>query len=323
MKNNKYQFKFSVIIPVYNVEIYIEETIKSILEQTLGFKENIQIILVNDGSPDNSEKICLKYKDKYPENIVYIKQENSGVSAARNLGMKYVKGKYVNFLDSDDKWDKNSLKRIWGFFEKNYRNIDVVDCRVKYFDGMHGYHIFDKRYHKTRIVNLKKEYDFTFLNSPTAVFKAEAIKGMEFDNRLKFSEDTKFINQVLLKKLKCGICKEAKYLYRKRQDDTSAVDSRLNRKDYYIGPLQHCFKELIDSAKKQYGSVPLYIQNLVLSNIIWRSTLTDTVDVLTKTELDDYKKIIRQLLRQIDDEIIINKKSNLYIKMYVNCSCNQ
>ena len=92
-------------MPVYNVEKYLEEAILSVINQTIGFKENIQLIIVNDGSPDNSEKIALKYEKMYPENIVYIKQKNAGVSSARNKGFEYVEGEYVNFMDSDDKWD--------------------------------------------------------------------------------------------------------------------------------------------------------------------------------------------------------------------------
>ena len=67
----EYKYKISVIVPVYKVEQYLEETIESVIHQTIGFK-NIQLILVNDGSPDNSEEICLKYKNKYPDNIIYI-----------------------------------------------------------------------------------------------------------------------------------------------------------------------------------------------------------------------------------------------------------
>ena len=102
----KKEYKISVIIPVYNVEKYLEETIESVVNQTIGF-DNIQMILVNDGSPDNSEEICLKYKEKYPDNVVYVKQENAGVSSARNNGLKHATGKYVNFFDSDDIWDRN------------------------------------------------------------------------------------------------------------------------------------------------------------------------------------------------------------------------
>ena len=96
------QFKISVVIPVYNVELYVAETIESVIRQDIGFEENVQIVLVNDGSPDGSGQICEEYAKRYPENIQYVYQENAGVSVARNTGMDYIKGKYVNFLDSDD-----------------------------------------------------------------------------------------------------------------------------------------------------------------------------------------------------------------------------
>ena len=115
------KYKLSVIIPIYNVEKYLEETLKSVIEQTLGFENNIEMILVNDGSPDNSEEICLRYKEKYPENIVYIKQKNGGVSSARNTGAKVAKGEYINFLDSDDILSKNAYKRAVELLDQNKR----------------------------------------------------------------------------------------------------------------------------------------------------------------------------------------------------------
>ena len=132
---NNYKYKFSVVIPIYNVEKYLQETLESVINQDIGFKENIQMILVNDGSLDNSEDICLKYKAKYPENITYVKQENAGVSAARNNGMQYIQGKYTNFLDSDDKWSLDAFSKVWNFFEDNYEKIDVISCRMKFFEA--------------------------------------------------------------------------------------------------------------------------------------------------------------------------------------------
>ena len=79
------QYYFSVIISVYNSGRYLNESIGSLINQTIGF-ENIQIILVNDGSTDNSENICLKYKELY-NNIIYVKIPHYGVSKARNIGM--------------------------------------------------------------------------------------------------------------------------------------------------------------------------------------------------------------------------------------------
>jgi len=121
-----YKFKFSIIIPVYNVEDYLEETLLSVINQSIGFINNIQIILVNDGSPDSSDLICKEYANKYPNNIKYIEKPNGGVSSARNTGIPYIEGKYVNFLDSDDKWDKHAFKHIYKFFEKQFF------CRTRY-----------------------------------------------------------------------------------------------------------------------------------------------------------------------------------------------
>lgn len=78
--------KVSIIVPVYNVQNYIDKCLKSLVNQTL---ENIEIIIVNDGSTDNSEKIINSYIDRYPEKIKYVTKQNGGLSDARNYGMKY------------------------------------------------------------------------------------------------------------------------------------------------------------------------------------------------------------------------------------------
>ena len=97
---NKY--KFSIIVPVYNAEKFLEECIESVLNQSIGFKENVQLILVNDGSKDNSGEMCEKYFQRFPEDIIYIDKENGGVADARNAGMERIEGEYTAFLDSDD-----------------------------------------------------------------------------------------------------------------------------------------------------------------------------------------------------------------------------
>ena len=96
------EFLFSIIMPVYNTEDYIRQSIDSVLSQTLDFRQHVQLILVNDGSTDGSLDIALEYQSRYPENIEVVTQENQGLGAARNTGLNYAKGKYVNFLDPDD-----------------------------------------------------------------------------------------------------------------------------------------------------------------------------------------------------------------------------
>lgn len=107
----------SVVIPVYNVEKYLPKCIDSVINQTL---KDIEIILVNDGSTDNSGEICEKYA-KSDKRIKYICQENQGVATARKKGMEYVTSEYVTFIDSDD-WVSES------FFEELYNNIN--DCDI-------------------------------------------------------------------------------------------------------------------------------------------------------------------------------------------------
>ena len=137
--NLKSQYLFSVIISIYNTGRYLEEAIKSLINQTIGYSK-IEIILVNDGSTDNTESICLKYKKLYENNIIYIKTSHNGVSSARNIGLKYAKGLYINFLDSDDKWDCHAFENVYLFF-KFYKNIDIVSGRMKYFESNNNYHL--------------------------------------------------------------------------------------------------------------------------------------------------------------------------------------
>lgn len=97
------KFTLSVIIPAYNCESTLGDTIESVLNQKC---KDYEIIIVNDGSTDNTDSICLDYKNKY-NNIKYIKKDNSGVSDTRNVGIKNANGLYIAFLDSDDVWDKD------------------------------------------------------------------------------------------------------------------------------------------------------------------------------------------------------------------------
>ena len=115
--------KVSVIVPVYNVEKYLEKCLNSLVNQTL---DNIEIIIVNDGTKDNSEEIIKKFMEKYPQKIVYLKKEHGGLSDARNYGMPYAKGEYIAFLDSDDYVEKDIYKEMYELAKKE--NSDMVEC---------------------------------------------------------------------------------------------------------------------------------------------------------------------------------------------------
>src|SRR4051812_6251676 len=107
--DHKEKIKVSVITPVYNVEEYLEETIDSLVNQTLS---PIEIIMIDDGSTDRSPEIIEEYSRRYP-NVIFVQQENSGPGAARNTGLKMARGEYISFVDSDDLLPHDALESMY------------------------------------------------------------------------------------------------------------------------------------------------------------------------------------------------------------------
>ena len=222
-------FLFSVIMPIYNVGKYLDESITSVINQTIGFEENIQLILINDGSTDKSEKICKKYLEQYPDNIIYQYQENAGVSNARNEGIKYINSKYTIFFDPDDVWDKNAFKEFDNFFTSN-EDVKLATARVFTFgrkSTKYEPHILDYKYKRSKVVYINKNYDYPEMLVSKTCFLSDFIKGIKFNEQVRFSEDLVFINELILKEEKYGVVREAEYYYRKRPDETSLVDNSL------------------------------------------------------------------------------------------------
>lgn len=117
------KIEVSVIVPVYNVEKYLEKCLESLVNQKFN---NYEIIVVNDGSPDNSQKIIDKYIKKYPKLIKGYKKENGGVSSARNYGLKNAIGDYIAFVDSDDYVKEDYLSLLYN--EAKIHNYDIIMC---------------------------------------------------------------------------------------------------------------------------------------------------------------------------------------------------
>ena len=115
--------KVSIIVPFYNVEGYIEKCLETLVNQTL---QEIEIILVNDGSKDRSINIVQKFLQRYPDKIVYLEKENGGLSDARNFGILHSKGEYIAFLDSDDYVEKGMYQKMYELAKKE--NSDMVQC---------------------------------------------------------------------------------------------------------------------------------------------------------------------------------------------------
>lgn len=170
----------SIIVPIYNAENYLDKCIESLLNQT---KKEIEIILINDGSTDNSEKIIKSYKDK---RIKYFKNENQGIGKTRNFGIEKATGKYIMFVDSDDYIDKNMAKLM---FDKAFSNsLDMVVC--DYYKVINNENIEEKlpSFKPTTLKNSPNLLCDINLSPWNKIYKTSLIK----DNNIKFVENLKY-----------------------------------------------------------------------------------------------------------------------------------
>lgn len=179
--------KVSVIVPVYNVQKYIEKCLNSLVNQTL---EDIEIIIVNDGSTDASKYIIEQYKEKY-DNIKYYEKENGGLSDARNYGLQFATGKYIAFLDSDDYVDQNLYKRMYEKAQKE--DSDMVECNF--------YWVYDKKTKKDigqRYKGKKQMFEKARVVAWNKLYKKEMLDKakIEFPKGLRY-EDVEFFYKLI------------------------------------------------------------------------------------------------------------------------------
>ena len=283
----------------------MDDSIGSLFNQTIGF-ENIQIILVNDGSTDNSEDICLKFKNLYRENIIYLKIGHSGVSKARNEGLKYANGSYINFLDSDDMWDSQAFNYINLFFNKN-KNVDIVAGRIKNFELNNRFPSTDYKFKETRVVNLIEDFNYIQNSAASCFFRKSSINNKKFDEELIFAEDVKFLNTIFLNKPLLGVVREAVYKCRKRIDSSSASQSIEKKSDFYFKSTKLVLKFLIRKSLYLYNYILPFIQYYIATEILYRLEVKSYL-YLDSENFIKYSKILEKILRQIEDKYILEIK---------------
>ncbi len=231
--------KVSVIIPVYNVEQYLNKCLDSLVNQTL---QDIEFIIVNDGSTDRSKNIIFRYKENYSDKILYLEKENGGLSDARNYGMKYVKGDYIAFLDSDDYVELDIYEKMYNRAIET--NADMVECDF-YWEYP------DKKIHDTK-ANYKSESDM-YANARVVawnkLYKRDVLlnSGIEFPKGLRY-EDVEFFYKILPKLNKIELINEPLIHYIQRDNSITFVQ---NERTQEIFPI-------LDNVIKYYKENSLY-----------------------------------------------------------------
>lgn len=183
------EYKVSVIIPVYNAEKTLETTINSVIKQTIGF-ENIELILVDDASTDNSKKIIEKYQEKYTNIVFYFSTENHGFPGfGRNIGLKLATSDYIMFLDNDDEYKEDMCETLYNTITT--KDVDYVACNKITVDSISNikHYLEYKNGIEYDDYVLIKDEDILFFDS-TAVWSKIFKKEIITKNKLKFLEDT-------------------------------------------------------------------------------------------------------------------------------------
>lgn len=298
----EFKYRISVIVPIYNVEEYIEGCLESLVKQTID-KKDLEVLLINDGSPDNSEAICKRFCEKYSF-FKYFSKENEGLSKTRNFGISHAQGKYFVFLDPDDALADSSLKNLADFFDKHENEVDIVTYKIiPVFNGTQSEGV----HYRYKFLTYEGVYDLTLPENAyitqTNVNICVKNKGKDnvlFDTTENFRhEDQKYNIDIVRQKMKIGYCTGAKYLYTKNPG--SITNSIFYA--YYIFETTMAFWENLFNSFE--GKVPEYFQAMYLNDINWKTR----ADILLPYHYGEEKfakamSRICNLLKMVDDSVI-------------------
>ena len=294
--------KFSIIIPVYNTEKYLDKCLSSVFDQTFS---DYEVIVVNDGSTDNSEKIIDKYLKKY-DILSYFSKENGGLSSARNYGVKKAKGDYLLFLDSDDYYESDLLLKL----NESVDDCDIIrfgvqdiydDCSIiKYneqgFDKINGLNGFEKicKYH---YVEIACAYCYK--------------RKFWIDNNFKFTdgtyhEDFGLIPLVLINGTSVRSIDYIGYNYYQRSNSISKSDQYDKVLKKANDFLEH-FKFLKKESAHVNGDLSIFNSYIANSVILKSTTLKGS----------DYKKYVNELRKLGTFDMLLNDNLGRKVKKFL------
>ncbi len=288
--------KLSLITPIYNVETFIHRCLNSMINQTY---QNLEIILINDGSTDNSGAICDEYASKY-KNIIVLHQKNMGASVARNTGLEVATGDFIGFVDSDDWIHPRKYELLISVAQKE--NLHVVECDVRYTKkeeedfqeiGNYNYRMED------RLTALKRVIKNTQFSMWRRIYSREIFDDYRFVVN-KNSMDVYFTIDILRKIKKIAFVEEVLYYYYFNPNSITHSAYSLKKLDS------------VDSG--------LYLQKTIVANENDAELLQVVNDHILEKLLNHYKRLNYNPL--VDPELVHRKKILALIKKNYNGSKN-
>ncbi len=278
--------KITVIVPVYNVENYVREALESVINQTY---QNLEVIVIDDESKDSSGKICDEYAKK-DSRITVVHQKNKGLSGARNTGLDLATGKYIMFLDSDDKFELDACENFYNEIEKT--NADYVVGNYIYIDDdgtKWEKPVFDQEKYKEFKLSIE-DYKNSFFIMNSTVWNKIFRKSFLDELKIKFvervpAEDAIFTTYCFIKSSNVYYMPKIMYNYRMRYTDSI---SNSCSKDYFMG-INKAYKIIYENFKENdrldfYRFFYAKSMNYILYKFIdsTRLTLEERIEVLDK-----------------------------------------
>lgn len=299
--------QISIIVPAYNIKNYLSDCLDSILAQDFM---NYEIIIVDDGSTDGTAEICDDYQKHY-DKISVIHQKNSGLSGARNAGIKQSKGEYLAFIDGDDLVASDFLSKLYQSIIKTSSEITI--CRFVEFSGtLPGTALTKATAHKeysadevvVRLLTQQENYDIVTWNK---LYKKKLFDGIEFPIG-KLHEDTLTTYKVLAAATKITCLEDELYYYRQRPGSIMAEQDLLNRLKIKEDAAKDAIKYFSNDSKLESAAEVA----LLLSNIAY-------LDNIASGKIHD-KKLWRKTIEKINasrnlykDNPYLTKKLKLYL----------
>lgn len=294
----------AVVMPAYNTGRYISKAIGSVIAQSLDFRTDIQIIIVNDKSSDNTGEVAESFRKKYPENITVINnEENRGASYSRNVGLEHVDAEFVNFLDSDDYISKGAFEKAYNLLSQN-PDVGIASVPIKFFGVKKGDHTLNYKFKKTRIINIHDHPSYIQLSGPSSFFRFSELRSYSFNENLRVSEDPLLINQMLIDNPNIAFIHDEAYFYRKNDLQESLISTSTQYKSYFTTRIDEYFIGLIEYSLNRLGRVPEFIQHILMYDLQWILELKYVHLVLSRDEISMLYGKLFYILSFIDDEII-------------------
>ena len=317
------EIKVSLIIPVYNVEKYIRQCLESAINQTL---KDIEIIVVNDGTKDNSMKIVEEYLSD--ERIKIVNKENGGVSSSRNTGMREAQGKYVYFIDSDDFVDKEVLDILYKNSEKE--KMDIVFSNFSYYNDR------TKKEKRAKFIfpfkeKINKGYYYLYngeeINVWNRLYKKEFLEKYNFkfiEGIIHEDQDFGFKTIILAEKIK--YVENYGYKYRTEREGSIMSSQKKERNLESVQILKREMSKFFSNVNlNEFQKIRVYFKLLSLD--FWEKELKGDNDF--KNEILNLEKEIEKIYQnntfnRVEKKIVIqyvrnllkNKKINIFKKIY-------